>query len=169
MTLTRDAALTLGLHWLYETVQPDDAHAQHHGDLLGADGNRIYRFIPVGARQLPVVVVDVAKVEWVQANPTTMEPANPLEPGELAALAEELRRRGFPVQATWNGDPGITGSVGLARPAHPSQVAAVERYHRGCPDHPQQSVFCNCEAWRAGFRRIVPLPRTTAPAPSAAA
>jgi hypothetical protein len=169
MTATRDAALTLGLRWLYETVQPDDARAQHHGEMLAADGNRTYRFIPVGACDLPVVAVDVTKVEWVDVDPITRKPANGLEPGELAALADELRRRGYEVRDTWNGAAGgITGSIGLARPAHPSQVAAVERYHRGCPDHPRRSVFCDCEAWRAGFRRVVPLPRTIVPAPHAA-
>lgn len=148
--------LTAGLRWLYETAQPDDAHAQHHGELLAADNNRTYRFIPRGARNLPVVVVDVTKVEWVKSDPFTMEPLNPLEPGELEALAAELRRRGFDVYDTWNGGLGaITGSVGLARPAHPGQVAAVERYHRGCPDHPERRVFCDCETWRAGFRRVV--------------
>lgn len=150
--------LDLGLHWLYETVQPDDAHQQHHGESLATEGNRIYRFIPSGARKLPVVVVDVAKVEWTGPDHDRY-PADPLGPSELDALAGELRRRGLPVDATWNGHPGITGSVGLARPAHPSQVAAVERYIRGCLDHPKRSVFCDCEAWRAGFRRVVHLPR----------
>ncbi|MEE4540965.1 hypothetical protein V2S66_03155 [Streptomyces sp. V4-01] len=148
--------LTAGLRWLYETGQPDDAHAQHHGEQLAAGNNRTYRFIPVGVHDLPVVVVGVTKVEWVDVNPTTREPANPLEPGELAALAAELERRGYDVRDTWNGAPGsVTGSVGLARPAHPEQVAAVERYHRGCRDHPEKRVFCDCEAWRAGFRRVV--------------
>ncbi|MFE3657237.1 hypothetical protein [Streptomyces sp. NPDC059165] len=154
-----DAVLTAGLCWLYETEQPADAHAQHHGEMLAADGNRTYSFVPVGARKLPVVVVDVARVEWIDNGPNELKtPANPLEPGELEALAAELERRGFPVDGTWNGHPGITGSVGLRRPAHPSQVAAVERYHRGCQDHPARSVFCDCEVWRAGFRRTHPTP-----------
>ncbi|MBI0300466.1 hypothetical protein JBE04_39930 [Streptomyces sp. PRKS01-29] len=153
---TRAAVLDAGLRWLYETEQPDNAHAQHHGEQLAADGNRSYSFVPVGARSLPVVVVDVAKVEWIDNGPNQlMTPANPLEPGELETLAVELERRGFTVRSTWNGHPAITGSVGLARPAHPSQVAAVERYRAGCPEHPQRRVFCDCEAWRAGFRRAV--------------
>ena len=167
MTSTVSVAdvLTTGLHWLYETVQPDDAHAQHHGEMLAADGNRTYRFIPRGARNLPVVVVDVAKVEWTDNGPNQPNtPANPLEPGELADLAAELERRGYAVDGTWNGHPGITGSVGLARPAHPTQIAAVERYHAGCPEHPKRSVFCDCETWRAGAARVVRPPRPQAPA-----
>lgn len=147
--------LTAGLHWLYETTQPDDARAQHHGEQFAVDNNRTYRFVPVGARNLPVIVVSVARVEWADVDPITREPGNPLAVGELETLADELRRRGFDSYGTWNGHPAVTGSVGLTRPAHPGQVAAVERYRRGCPDHPARSVFCDCEAWRAGFRRVV--------------
>ncbi|TMU98072.1 hypothetical protein [Streptomyces sp. DASNCL29] len=152
---TQAAVLDAGLHWLYETGQPDNAHAQHHGEMIAADGNRTYRFIPVGAENLPVVVMDVAKVEYKPGADGDMVPANPLEPGELEALAAELERRGFTVRSTWNGHPAISGTVGLARPAHPGQVAAVKRYHAGCQQHPRRRVFCDCEAWRAGFRRVV--------------
>lgn len=148
--------LDAGLRWMFETEQPDDAHAQHHGAMLAADGNRTYRFIPVGARKRPVIVVDVAKVEWIDNGPNDLKtPANPLEPGELEALASELTARGYTVETTWNGHPGISGSVGLLTPAHPSQVAAVERYLAGCVEHTDRSVFCDCEAWRAGFQRVV--------------
>ncbi|MGW7617363.1 hypothetical protein ACWGLG_16155 [Streptomyces antimycoticus] len=150
------AVLDAGLRWLYEAEQPADAWAQHHGEPIAAGGNRTYSFVPVGARKLPVVVVNVAKVEWIDNGPNQlMTPANPLEPGELEEIAAELECRGFPVQTTWNGHPGVTGSVGLTRPAHPSQVAAVERYVAGCQQHPKRSVFCECETWRAGFRRVV--------------
>jgi hypothetical protein len=147
--------LTAGLRWLFETSQPDDAHAQHHGERLAADNNRSYRFIPVGAGDLPVIVVDVAKIEWTTDGRGDMVPANPIEADELERLAAELERRGYPVRDTWNGHPSITGSVGLRTPAHPGQVAAVGRYHRGCTVHPGRTVFCDCEAWRAGFTRVV--------------
>lgn len=147
--------LTAGLRWLFETGQPDDAHCQHHGELLVADGNRSYSFCPVGAASLPVVAIDVAKIEWATDSHGDMAPANPLEPGELERLAEELERRGYPVRDTWNGHPSTTGSVGLSTTAHPGQVAAVDRYRRGCQEHPDRSVFCDCEAWRAGFGRVV--------------
>lgn len=150
--------LDTGLQWLYETVQPDDAHQQHHGITIShPEANRIYGFCPTGAMNLPVVFVDVAKPEYRDHLP----PANPLEPDELATLAAELERRGFAMRTTWNGHPGITGSVGLVRPAHPSLVAAVDRYRRGCTVHPQRSVFCDCEHWTAEGRRIVHPKRPT--------
>jgi hypothetical protein len=146
------AILDTGLRWLYETVQPDDAHQQHHGITIGLPAtNRLYGFCPDGAEHLPVVVVNVAKPEL---RPNDL-PANPLEPGELFDLAQELETRGFTVRTTWNGHPAITGSVSLVRPAHPTLVAAVQRYHRGCVVHPERSVFCDCEAWRAEGVRIV--------------
>lgn len=146
------AILDTGLHWLYDTVQPDDAHQQHHGITIShPEGNRLYGFCPTGADNLPVVVVNVARPEL---RPNDL-PANPLRPDELFDLAIELEARGYTVRTTWNGHPAITGSVGLIRAAHPTLIAAVQRYHRGCTVHPQRSVFCDCEAWRAEGRRIV--------------
>jgi hypothetical protein len=154
---TLAAILDTGLNWLYDTVQPDNAHQQHHGITLGLpEANRWYGFCPDGARHLPVVSVNVGKPEWIDNGfnrPMTL--ANPIDADELPRLAEELRRRGFEPHDTWNGHPGDTGSVGLVRPAHPTLVAAVQRYHRGCTVHPQRSVFCDCEAWRAEGARIV--------------
>ncbi|MFF7067339.1 hypothetical protein [Streptomyces pseudovenezuelae] len=149
--------LDTGLGWLYDTVQPDDAHASHHGIVLHLpDANRCYGFCPSGYRSRTVVIVDVARVEWIDNGPNALQtPANPIEKGELDALAEELRSRGYDVGDTWNGHPGVTGSVGLVRPAHPSLVAAVDRYRRGCTAHPNRSVFCDCDHWRAEGARII--------------
>lgn len=152
-----DEILDTGLGWLYDTVQPDDAHQQHHGIVLHLpEVNRWYGFCPDGARHLPVVSVNVIKPEWIDNGfnrPSTL--ANPLGSDELPQLAEELRRRGFESFGTWNGHPSDTGSVGLVREAHPTLTAAVQRYHRGCTAHPERSVFCDCEHWRAEGARII--------------
>lgn len=149
---TLKAVLDTGLSWLYETIQPDDAHQQHHGITIShPEANRYYGFCPDGFEHRPVVSVNVAKPEFQDYGP----PANPLRPDELFDLATELERRGYTVRTTWNGHPAITGSVGLVRDAHPTLVAAVQRYHRGCTVHPERSVFCDCEAWRAEGARIV--------------
>ncbi|MFC9285660.1 hypothetical protein [Streptomyces sp. NPDC057052] len=159
-----DEILDTGLAWLYDTVQPDDAHQQHHGLTLHLpEANRWYGFCPSGAQHRPVVSVDVINVEWIDNGPNSLQtPANPLEPGELPALVRELYRRGFESTGTWNGHPGVSGSVGLVRPAHPTLVAAVDRYRRGCTVHPERSVFCDCEAWTAGFRRVAEPARPAA-------
>lgn len=152
-------ALTAGLHWLYETEQPTDAWMQHHGQQIPVIDNRFLAFIPTSDGGLPVIVIGVAMPTWKEGPRGDMVPANPLTPIELPRLAAELERRGYAVRSTWNGFPGATGSVGLVRPAHPSQVAAVDRYRSGCLEHPARSVFCECEAWRAGFgRAVAPLP-----------
>ncbi|MFE7106597.1 hypothetical protein ACFU98_35155 [Streptomyces sp. NPDC057575] len=152
-----DTFLTAGLRWLYETGQPDNAWQGHHGLLLRAPAaNRLYSFIPANDWKRPVVAVDVAKIEWIDNGPNELKtPANPLAAGELESLAAELRSLGYEFTATWNGYPQTTGSVGLARPAHPSLLAAVDRYHAGCLVHPKRSVFCDCDAWREGFTRII--------------
>ncbi|MFJ3706610.1 MULTISPECIES: hypothetical protein [unclassified Streptomyces] len=152
-----DTILTAGLHWLYETEQPADAWQEGHGLPLRAPvTNRRYSFIPANDRRRVVVAVDVATIEWIDNGPNEHKtPANPLEPGELEALAAALRALGFEVTSTWNGHPQTTGSVGLARTAHPSLLAAFDRYRAGCLTHPQRGLFCDCDAWRAGFDRIV--------------
>lgn len=154
---TLDTVLTAGLRWLYDTEQPDTAWQGHHGLLLPLPAaNRLYAFAPANDWKDPVVVVDVAKIEWIDNGPNELAtPANPLETGELDALADQLRTLGVEVASTWNGHPLTSGSIGLARPAHPSLVAAVDRYRAGCLAHPQRSVFCDCDDWRAGFTRIV--------------
>jgi hypothetical protein len=151
-----DTVLTAGLRWLYETEQPDNAW-QHRGLLLPTPAtNRLYSFIPANDWKRPVIAVDVATIEWIDNGPNELPtPANPLEPGELDALAAVLRTVGFELTSTWNGHPQTTGSVGLARPTHPSLLAAVDRYHAGCLVHPERSVFCDCDSWRSGFRRMV--------------
>ncbi|MFC9736214.1 hypothetical protein ACFWG5_34315 [Streptomyces hydrogenans] len=151
-------ALTVGLQWLYETEQPADAWMQHHGQWIRATGNRHLTVTPAGAENLPVIALNVTRPTWTKHPDGDMYPGNPLAPNELARLADRIRWRGYAVRATWNGFPAHTGSIGLAQAAHPSQVAAVDRYRAGCQEHPARSVFCECDAWRAGFRRAV-LPR----------
>lgn len=152
-----NTVLTAGIRWLYDTEQPDNAWQGHHGLLLPAPAtNRLYAFIPANDWKAAVVAVDVAKIEWIDNGPNELKtPSNPLEPGEVDALAAELRAVGVEVARTWNGHPQTTGSVGLGRPAHTSLLAAVERYHAGCRVHPKRGVFCDCDAWEAGFTRIV--------------
>ncbi|MFB7832044.1 hypothetical protein [Streptomyces sp. NPDC056056] len=148
-------ALAAGLRWLYETEQPNDAWMQHLGQSIPVADNRSLTFAPSGANQLPVIAIEVSWPTWRKGPAGDLVPGNPLAPNELPRLAAALEQRGFSVRSTWNGFPAHSGSVGLARPAHHSQYAAVERYRAGCREHPARSVFCECDSWHAGFTRAV--------------
>lgn len=137
------AALAAGLDWLFETEQPN-ASIEHGGLMLAAGASRRLSFSPWGHTAPSVVVIDVVKPEWIDNGPNKlMTLANPIGVTELDDLAQQIRERGYAVASTWNGHPGPSGSVGLERAAHPSLLAAAERYRAGCPDH--RSVFCGRE------------------------
>lgn len=140
-----------GLRWVYETEQPDSAVLQHHGEGLPSVANRNVSFCPVGWARHVVVVLAVSKVEYGPG--PGCRPENPLARGELEAFAGLLRQLGQRVVKTWNGHPWVSGSVALGRPAHPSLVAAVQRYHAGCPRH--GGVFCRCGWYGDGNSDLV--------------
>jgi hypothetical protein len=145
--------LAAGLCWLYDTEQPSDATIQHHGAGLPSVANRRLRFCPQGWEGHPVVVIDVAHVEW---DGPYLPAKNPLAAGELDAVATLIAETASPVVGIWNGHPAITGSVALSRPAHPTLVGAVNRYRAGCPEH--STVFCTsegCTWYRAGHAKII--------------
>lgn len=144
--------LEAGLVWLYDTEQPEDALVQHHGVALPAVGDRWLKFCPQGSAGRPTIVIDVACVQW--GGPYE-PPKNPLAQGEPEQLASMIKRS--PIARTWNGHPGITGSIALTHPAHPSLLAAVDRYRVRCPEH--GSVFCarthGCRWFRDGDAKVV--------------
>jgi hypothetical protein len=143
-------AVAAGLAWLFDTAQPAGAIVTHHGATLVA-GDRRYCFVPRGYAGHAVVVVEVAKLNF---DGRLRRHTAVLEPDELAVLDGLLTEMGHEVVDTWNGHPGITGSVALARPVEPSLLAAVDRYRAGCPDH-GGSVFCACGWYAAGNRLLV--------------
>lgn len=126
------AVLRAGLAWLYDTEQPPEAHDEHHGASCKVGARRL-TFVPRGFRGPgAVIVVDVA-------TPLTDGEGNllnPLAPDEREALTAALADLGRSVRDHWNGgrDAG-TLSIELDAPAHPSLLAAVSRYHAGCPTH----------------------------------
>ncbi|MBE5477926.1 hypothetical protein E3G68_005280 [Mycobacteroides abscessus] len=146
--------LLIGLRWLFDIEQPDTALQQHHGQQIGSVGNRTLRFIPSGWNGHAIVVVEVTHVEYGQQ--PHQPPRNPLAPGELAAFADLLDGMGEDVASTWNGHPAITGSLALARPAHPSLRAAVSRYTAGCQRH-GGTRFCGCDWYARGHRHLVSI------------
>lgn len=155
-----EIVLRRGLRWLHETEQPDDSLLQHHGETVRAQGNRKLTFIPTAWAGHPVIVVAVDSLEY--GPPPRLRCLNPIAAGELEAFAELLAELGAEVVRTWNGHPHTSGSLALARPAHPSLAAAVKRYHGGCPAH--HTVFCRCGWCAVGHRRLIRLRDIPVPA-----
>ncbi|KAB7754422.1 Uncharacterised protein [Mycobacteroides abscessus subsp. abscessus] len=108
-------ALLIGLRWLYDTEQPTHARQDPHGQHLPTPAGRTLHFIPSGTAGHVLIVIEAAK------------PAS-LAPGELAAFADLLDDLGETVLSTYNGYPGTTAALALARPAHPTLRAAVARF-----------------------------------------
>jgi hypothetical protein len=146
-----EVVLAAGLRWLFDTEQPEGSVLEHHGVVLRAAGNRQFGFVPAGWAGHAIVTVDVAEVRWAYG--ANQLPANPLRPGELEDRAALLAALGAEVVRTWNGHPSITGSLALARPAHPSLLAAVDRYRAGCLTHP--GTLCKCGWYAAGFELVI--------------
>ena len=147
------AVLQAGLAWLYDVDQPAGAITSHHGVSCRA-ADRTFNFVPSGAKDLPVIVVNVAAPVWVGT--VRHKLTNPLCPGELAVWSTLLRTLGHDVRETWNG-AGETGSIGLARRAAPSLLAALSRYRHGCHGHDghKGTVFC-AEWYSEGHAQLVP-------------
>lgn len=128
--------LQAGIQWLFEVEQPEDALVTQFGAASPSVGNRRYGFMPTGWHRkpaAPVVSVTVAQPQYA-GDPPERHLVNPLEPDELELLSAQLEAFGLEVDSTWNGHED-TGSVGLVAPAHPSLLAAFDRYTNGCPEH----------------------------------
>jgi hypothetical protein len=165
----RQSVLAEGLAWLYTTVQPDGAIADH-GPTLAA-GARAYTFHPTGPTGAPVVVVTVQQPRYEQRD-GDVALVNPLGDGETAEVAEALAELGVRVV---DRPPGghETASVSLAEPAHPTLLAAVRRCHDECPEH--RTVLCgqrfghaghDCPWYRRGTALLVQPPRRFAAGPT---
>lgn len=139
-------ALVVGLRWLYDTEQPSAAIVDHRGRRLQSAGDRTVRFTPVGWQGRAVVVLIPTTNAHGRVRPVTT--------GELEAFADAVRDMGEDVVSTWSG--ALRGFVALARPAHPSLRAAVQRYEDGCPDH-TGSPACGCGWLAAGSDHVVGL------------
>lgn len=168
LTLAQRRVLALGLDWLYQTEQPDDAIAignnwpyattqpttavAHHGVYAPDTDGRLFQFIPWAWRGQPVIVVNA---RGMHAAGDGLHTANRLAPGELDALAAYLELLGYPVEKTW-ATSSMSGNVELTATAHPSLIAAAERYFEDCPHH--QSLLCkydDCSWYRDGAQALI--------------
>lgn len=158
------AVLAAAVAWLYDQEQPEGAVAHHLGPAGFRLGDRVYEVIAAGADGGPVIVVrvagcDLAPGEWrgfegeyshrSYGGWTEPFPDGPC--AEVLAVVEAVAGLGAEVKGTWNGAPHCTsGSIGLAARARPSLLAALARYHAGCPAH--GSVFCGPGSHREADR-----------------
>lgn len=142
--------LRAGMNWLTQTIQPSGALEGWGWAAPGADGRRV-RFLPVGYKERPVVIVDVAEPVY----DADFEITNPLGGDvEASAWVTALHELGYRTAEIWNWK-GNTGSISVDVLLHPSLLAAVQRYRRGCPEHPEKRVFCECGWLAAGMRQVV--------------
>ncbi|WAJ48032.1 hypothetical protein OK015_28710 (plasmid) [Mycobacterium sp. Aquia_216] len=132
-----ESALRAGLRWLYATEQPAGALVERRGAKI-TTADRALRFLPLGLDGNPLIVVDLLSVRWGVGE--LSPPLNALPADELPTLATELAELAIPTSALHY--HGITGTIALDAPAHPSLQEAVHRYDRGCPWHHTQV----CEA-----------------------
>lgn len=158
-----EALVQAAVAWLGRP-QPADCHMHHHGPNVGTTGptddDLLLSISPRGFRRnLPVLVVDRVGPR----RPSPLEDIeNPLTSEEMDLVRQAITAAGSTIADEWNGPPNITASFALTTTVHPDLLAAVDRYHAGCPNHPSKTVFCDCKAWRAEFRRAA-LPAVAVP------
>lgn len=120
-------ALLAGLRWLYDTEQPaDSAIDPRQHSLASPRGRRGLRFSPDGHR-------GAATIEIV-GGPLNGSRDHALAAAELTAFGELIDGLGEEVVDTWIGRGRVVGGVALARPAHSSLLAAVDRFRSGRAD-----------------------------------
>lgn len=149
--------LTEGLRWLHDTPQPASAIIDSRGAAALTPRNRIIRWVPLAWGWKASIIVDVAHVEWGLSG----GPLNPMPSSEILALAVELHHHGADIIDIRCRTTGLTGTIALARPAHPTLRAAVRRYMQGCPLHhnricgrPEARGGHNCTWFSAGQRGV---------------
>lgn len=152
-------AVLAGLRWLYETSQPTGAIPDSHGYGITVDHRRL-RFIPAGARALPVVVIDLVQEQYDRTRSDWVL-LNPLVQADIDQVAELLTFHEHPAIDRWNGAGYTTGSLGLGALAHPTLLAGLQTDSAGCPTHFGR-VFCDC-GWLAQGRALVVQPQWQTP------
>jgi hypothetical protein len=76
---------------------------------------------------------------------------NPFMSREITAIMRILRSAGVDVVGAWNGSGYTTASFSHGKLCGTTLRAAIDRYQKGCPTHPQKGVFCRCNWLTNGY------------------
>lgn len=154
-TLDDTKILARGLNWLYETEQPPNALANHHGPTSPVVNHRSYRFIPSGKLGLPVLVVDLdgahtyTRIQIGKENRI----AYPMHRAEIEKIALAIKNE-VSIVETWNGEGSVSVSYLLSRRAHPTLLDAVKREHDRCCEEHRATISGRCKDWAAGYEHL---------------
>jgi len=109
----------VGLHWLYDTPQPDDAVLLHgESQVLASASGWRFTFNPTDGAGSPAIVVDAEASGHAISHDDIDELA-----GHVDDFGESVRRAYL---------SGTRGVLELHRHAHPSLLSAVARTRGGC-------------------------------------
>lgn len=138
--------LQRAVEWLESSEHPEGALMTHHGIYAARKFDRFQvSLCPRGAQNGPVVIFNASDVRFDREEGFE-NPITPEQQAELIALVGTVR----PVTNHWNG--AGTDSLSMLIAAEPSE--GVDRllitYHAGCPEHPENRVFCKCGWWGRG-------------------
>ncbi len=146
-----------GVRWLYGIEQPHAALVRPDGLALPAVAGRRLFFVPDVGGKGPAIVVQTAGTDAGEL----------LDSDELAGLVAVIRHCGG-IECALDSPPRHPrASIRLAGSAHPSLLAAVTRYRRGCPVHRRPACghalgpAAPCQWYTQGFSRLIlPAPPT---------
>ena len=125
---------------------------QHHGVSTTMGGPRAgiyFRVCAGGSHGLPVLIFQFRQ-EYIGKSSKIREWSFE----EVAKLREMAAIIFGPARKCWNGAGCSSFSIGLTEFAHPNLLATVALYRKGCPDHPNRSVFCECGWFAKGNKKM---------------
>lgn len=135
MTLKKDTlygVLEPGLRWLFDTVQPDGAEVDPHGEWVKADGY-MFSFRPSvpGTQGPPGPTVVISAVDERSAAESGHNVFTMQDVDNVWWVLDSLEH---PVVNVWNGVGNPTASFKMDGSAHPSLLAAVVRGDRNAKE-----------------------------------
>lgn len=128
--------LRRGLAWTCDDPgpQPEGGVMSHHGMLTELSDKLHVSVTPDGYEHL--VVVSCSTGRWSEKQRAYVMPTKKQETFVAGAVEP------YGIARTWLHKDGR--SWALKKLAHPDVKRLVDNYHKGCPDHPHESVFCKC-------------------------